>query len=63
MKDVCLCDGWQGAGGKKFSMNVLVQYNTNPDVLLANDQQLLSTCTFSDSQTVTGEISQVDATE
>ena len=44
-------------------MNVLVQYNTNPDVLLANDQQLLSTCTFSDSQTVTGEISQVDATE
>ena len=53
--------GFQTGGGLSYSVNVLVQYNTAPDVLMANDQKLLSTCTFSASQTVTGEITQVDA--
>ncbi|XP_070174269.1 EGF-like domain-containing protein 1 [Littorina saxatilis] len=35
--------------GTKYTLNVIVQYETTPDIVMGTDQELVATCSFRDS--------------
>ncbi|KAK7092892.1 hypothetical protein V1264_008569 [Littorina saxatilis] len=48
--------------GTKYTLNVIVQYENTPDIVMGTDQELVATCSFPDSAIATGVIFESDAT-
>ncbi|KAK7089545.1 EGF-like domain-containing protein 2 [Littorina saxatilis] len=48
--------------GTKYTLNVIVQYEITPDIVMGTDQELVATCSFPESATATGVIFESDAT-